>query len=691
MQYTKLAISLALGASILAVSSQAQADKGMFLLNAPPKQQVAERYGVQLDEAWLRHAMLSAVRFNNGGSGGFVSPYGLVVTNHHIADEVLAQISTKDCNYLEKGFLALDLAHERLAPNLELNCLQSIEDVTDQVNAAVTSDMSSAQAEQARREKMAQLEKESLDKTGLRSDVVTLYQGGAYHLYRYKKYTQVGLVWAPEKHVAAFGDDVDNFEYPRRSLDLALFRVYENGKPVHIDNYFTVSQQSVQEGDPVFVIGHPGSTNRLHTAAWLEHHRNFTLPYRLAYVRTMEAALRQFAERGAEEALRAENPIRSVANSRKAYTGMFQGLLNDEVVRRHERQDQDLAIKAKCPQAWEEIANALRGSDRLEEEYYLLESGNAYPSPLFSIARHLVRLAEELPTPSAKRLREYRDSNLDSLRASLFSAEPLYADLERARLTASFSFLAERLGSTHPDVAMVLQGKTPAERAKELVNGTCLFDPAKRKQLAELPLEQLRKCEDPMIQFAFSVDEKARAVRKDYDDKIVAPLQQAYAQIATERFRLHGQSEAPDATFSLRLSFGQVKGYQADGANVPYCTTVGDVYAKSQAMGDRAPYTLPESWVKAKGVLDMATQMNFISTADTIGGNSGSPVLNAKGQMVGVNFDRNQYGMVRNYVYDEVQARHISVSSAAMLATLRQVYGAGYLAEEMTRRYDETL
>ena len=686
MKYSSAALSIALAGAVCLTAVPGQADKGMFLLNAPPQRQVSERFGVELSQKWLEHAMLAAVRFNNGGSGGFVSADGLVITNHHIADEVVGQLSTEQCDYLTQGFLARSRAEERRALNLELNCLQSIEDVTAEINGAVKPYMDAAQASQARFAKMAQIEKQSLEKTGLRSDVVTLYQGGAYHLYRYKKYTDVRLVWAPEKDIAAFGDDVDNFEYPRRSLDAALFRVYEDGRPVHPEHYFRLASVPAAAGDPVFVIGSPGSTNRLHTAAWLKHHRNFTLPYRLARVRTMEAALRQFAERGPEEARRAANSIRSQANSRKAYTGMFQGLLDEEVVRRHWRQDQELALKSNCPQAWEDIAAALEGSEKLEEAYCLLEGRDAYPGHLFYIARHLVRLAQELPNPSEKRLREYRDSNLESLRQNVFSPEPVYPDLERAKLTAGFSFLAERMGSTSADTAMVLRGKTPSERAKELVGGTRLADPEQRRKLAGLSLEELRGCGDPMIELAFAVDERARTLRSEYERKVLSPLTDAYRRIAEERFRICGQNDPPDATSTLRLSFGAVKGYQADGRDVPYCTTFGDLFSKNAQAHNQAPYILPSSWLRAKDKLDMNTQLDFVSTADTIGGNSGSPVLNKAGEMVGVNFDRNQYGMVRNYVYDEVRARHISVSSAAVISALRNVYDAGFLADELTKQ-----
>lgn len=657
---------------VLALAVPAMADEGMFLLTDPPRRMLKERYAFDLTDAWLQQAMGASVRFNNGGSGGFVSPEGLVVTNHHIAADTLAKLSTEGRDLLATGFLARTRAEELKAPDLELNVLQSIQDVTARVKAAVKPGMTPAQAAAARRAEMAVIEKESLDRTGLRSDVVTLYAGGLYHLYRSKKYTDVRVVWAPEGNIASFGGDVDNFEYPRRSLDVALFRVYdEDGRPVRPPHWFRWDPAGPRQGDLVFVVGHPGRTNRLETVARLEHLRDRTLPYRLARVRSAEAALTQFSAQGPEEARRASQPLHSVANSRKAYSGMYQGLLQRLVMDRRRGEEANLRAQVPDDSAWEAVARAQETLGSFEEEWSLLEGGDAFDSRLFEVARHLVRLEDELPKPSPDRLREYRDSNLESLRLELFSPAPLYPDLERVQLTASLSLLAERLGGDHPTVRQVLLGLSPEARAAQLVAGTKLFDVAERRRFS---------ADDPMIALARAVDPRARELRKRYETEVEEPERQAYGRIAEARFAVEGTSRPPDATFTLRLAFGVVKGYE----DVPWRTTMADPFAVSERLGGREPFDLPASWREARPRLDLDTTMDFVSTADTIGGNSGSPVLNRDGRVVGVNFDRNRFGLVRNFVYDETRSRHISVSSAAVLEALRGVYGADALVEELT-------
>lgn len=685
MKINNLIIAALLAAPLAAACyiAPASADEGMYLFSDPPRSQVEAKYGFTLTKEWLDHAMKASVRFNNGGSGGFVSKNGLVITNHHIADETLSQLSTPDNDLLAKGFLAKTYADELKAPSLELNCLQSIEDVTDRVNSAVKPDMTPAQKNSARLAAMAEIEKESLDKTGLRSDVVTLYHGGLYHLYRYKKYTDVRLVWAPEQAIASFGGDIDNFEYPRRSIDAALFRVYENGRPIHPEHYFEFEPNGPKEGDLVFVSGHPGTTNRQETMARISHFRNRTLPYRLARCRTLEAALKQFSERGFEEARRADNDIHSIANSRKAYTGMFTGLLDADVYARRQSLETEIRKRINCEDAFASIETSQKKLEKFEEPYYLIEGRDAFYSPLFRYARHIVRMADELKKPSAKRIREYRDSNLESLRMDIFADEPIYADLEKAKLAASFSFLAERLGPENSDTQMVLEGKTPADRAAELVEGTKLYDAKERQRLAGLTAEKLAKEPDAMIQLALKVNKRALELRRRYENEVKEPELSAYGQIAQERFKLEGTSFPPDATFTLRLSYGVVKGYEADGKQVSWCTHLRDAFVTAEDHKERPPYNLPESWHNGNCDMNYQAVMDFAATSDTIGGNSGSPVINKDGKLVGVNFDRNQYGMVRNFIYDEVRARHISVSSSAIIEVLNNIYGANFLASEL--------
>ncbi len=694
----------------------AVSDEGMWLLNDPPRPLLKDKYQFDLTDEWVKRAMLASVRLNSGGSGGFVSPDGLLVTNHHVAADSVQKLSKPGEDRLRDGFYAPTRDAELKCPDLEINILQEIIDVTKEVNAAVTPGMKPAEAFAARRAVMGVIEKTSLDKTGLRSDVVTLYNGGLYHLYRYKKYTDVRLVFAPEKQIASFGGDVDNFEYPRMNLDIAFFRAYENGSPAKTPNFFKWSESGPAGGDLVFVTGHPGTTNRLETLAKLKHRRDFTLPYTLYRLRTLEAALHQYSEQSGENRRQAATDLHSVANARKAFSGQLQGLLDPNILAqkkaaerellfaaaklRATAQDAKLTADARAATAYDDVFNALEAIEatqvklrEFEKAYSLIEMGHAFYSPLFGIARHLVRMDEELPKKSADRLREYRDSNLDSLKFQLYSPAPLYPDLERAKLAASLTFLAENLGGEHELVKVVLAGKNPAARADELIVGTKLFDPKERAKFMiggkpgdanVMGMSTIAGTKDPLIVLAKAIDAEARKLRTRYETEVEEPERQAYAALAGVRFLALGSSVAPDATFTLRLAFGTVQGYEVGGEKLNFHTTFGATFDKSAKLDGREPFDLPKRWLDGKDKLDLSTPFNFVSTADTIGGNSGSPVLNRAGELVGVNFDRNRHGLVRNFVYTDVQARHIAVHSKAVLEALRKLYPAAPLVNELT-------
>jgi hypothetical protein len=675
----------------------AVSDEGMWLLNAPPRQLLQEKYKFDLTDAWLKNAMLASVRLNSGGSGGFVSPEGLFVTNHHVAADALQKLSKPGEDLLRDGFYAPARDKELKCPDLEVNVLQEIIDVTKEVNAAVKPEMKPAEAFAARRGVMAKIEEESLKSTGLRSDVVTLYNGGQYHLYRYKKYTDVRLVFAPERQIASFGGDVDNFEYPRMDLDVAFFRAYEGGSPAKTPHHFKWSEAGPASGDLVFVTGHPGTTQRLETLARLKHRRDVTLPYTLARVRTLEAALLQYSEQSGEKRRQAATDLHSVANARKAFSGQYQGLLDPKVMEQKKAAERRLVFGAAeavamarmregpvdqrllslyddALNALEQIESAQQRLRGFEKEYGLVEVGHAFYSPLFGSARHCVRMADELPKKSPERLREYRDSALESLKFQLYSPAPLYPELERAKLAPSLTSMAEQLGGDHPLTRLVLAGKNPAERAAELVAGTKLLDPAERKRLVEGGKKAVEESKDPLVVLARSIDPVSRDLRTRYENEIEEPERQAYAVLAHARFMVYGSAVAPDATFTLRLAFGTVQGYEVDGKKLNSHTTFGEAFDKAKELGGREPFDLPKRWLEGKDKLDLATQFNFVSTADTIGGNSGSPVLNRAGELVGINFDRNRHGLVRNFVYTDVQARHIAVSSKAVLEALRKLY-----------------
>ena len=664
------------------VAMPVAADEGMWLPTDPPTAKLRANHQFDLTPEFAGKLMRASVRFP-GASGGFVSPEGLVVTNHHVGSDAIAKLSTPGRDLLKGGFMAATRADELKCPDVELNVLRAIRDVTAEVNAGVKPNTEPADAASARRAAMAKIEQDESGKSGLKCEVVTLYQGGLYHLYCYKKYTDVRLVFAPEEGIAAFGGDVDNFEYPRFALDVSFFRAYENDKPANTPDYFQWSKVGPTVGELVLVTGHPGTTNRLETHAKLVHRRDITLPYDLARLRALEAALIQFSEESPEQRRQGANALHGVANRRKAYAGQLQGLLTASILAQKAESDAELGATTNANSPWGKVAAAEATFAAFEPQYLLLERGDGFASEPFAVARHLVRLAAELPKPNGGRLREYRDSALPSLKLTLFSPAPVYPALEARKLQTALTFLAEKLGGGHPLIVKVLAGKSPNARAAELVAGTKLMDPAERKKLFDGGAKAIEASDDPLIALAKLVDAEARSLRGRYETEVEEPQRQAYAEIATLRFAKLGKAVAPDATFTLRLAFGVVKGYTEDGVARPPFTTMAGLYERAALMGGAPPFDLPPRWREGKSKLDLATPMDFVSTADTIGGNSGSPVLNRAGELVGVNFDRNRPGLVRNFVYTEVEARHIAVHSRAVIEALTKLYGAAGLVGEL--------
>jgi hypothetical protein len=659
-----------------------------------PKAEIQQRYGCDVTDAWLRALQLASVRFNGAGSGAFVSASGLVLTNHHVASDVLGKISTKDHDFFKTGFYAPTRAAEVKAPDLELNVLVSIEEVSGRVNAAVTPGMSPAQANDARRAMMAEIEKESLAQTGLRSDVVTLYRGGRYDVYRYRKYTDVRLVFAPEFDVAFFGGDPDNFEYPRYDLDMALFRVYEDDVPVKPESFLRWSTRGVQEGDLVFASGNPGSTARLNTLAHLDSLRDHEYPYQRRRLERRRTMLRSYAARGPEQERQGHDDLFYADNSYKVLGGQDRGLHDDALMARKRHAEDalrksveaDATLTREFGDAWDDIAKARSALAQYNVRRHLVEDADGFQSRLLGTARVLIRLAAEDQKPNGERLREFGAAGRSSLELKLYSPAPVYAEYETASLAESLAFLRDELGADDPLVKKVLDGKTPAARAEQLVAGTKLADVASRKQLAAGGQKAIDAATDPMILLARTIDPEARALRKRFEDEVEGVERGSYAKIARAQYLLEGPKQYPDATSTLRLSFGTVRGYEENGKPVPPYTDLAGMFAKGVAAGNQPPYRLPERWLATQRKLALATPLNFVTTADTVGGSSGSPIVDRKGEIVGLNFDRNSHGLVRNFVYDERHARNVAVDVRAMLEALRSIYGAGALADELVPR-----
>ncbi len=667
-----------------------RADEGMWLFNQPPREIVRGRYQFAPSDTWLEHLQKSSV--NIGASGSFVSEDGLLISNHHVGSSSLQKLSTKEKNYLRDGFYARTEAEELKCEDLEINVLQSIEDVSARVNAAVPKDADAETAFAARRKIIAEIEKESLDKTGLKSDVVTLWQGGTYNLYRYKRYTDVRIVFAPEQQAAFFGGDPDNFEFPRFDYDICLLRAYENGQPAKTKDFLKFSPTGPRDGELVFVSGHPGRTSRLLTMAELENERDQRLPYSLATLRRREVLLGNWGERSDENARRARNYFFSVQNSRKALNGFLAGLLDPDLMHAKAKAEND--FKAQLA-AKPEFADALVAYDKIDEATKtlakdqvrdaLLEQGGGFDSASFRLARTLLRAGDERPKPNGERLEEFSDAKKVSMELGLFSPAPIYNDLEILTLSDSLTFFATQLGGNDPLVQKILAGKSPHERAVELINTTKVRDVAFRKKLYEGGASAVSSANDPMIELARLIDPEARALRKVFDDQDEVK-HQAHAAIARAANTLLGTggSRYPDATGTLRLSFGTVKGYaEDDGQAVAAFTTIAGLYDRSTMMKDRRPFDLPASWEAAHKHLNLKTPFDFVSTCDIIGGNSGSPVVNRDGEFVGIIFDGNLQSLAWEYAFEDKQGRATSVDSAAILEGLDKVYHAKELVREL--------
>ncbi|MDX2151366.1 MAG: S46 family peptidase [Bryobacteraceae bacterium] len=680
---TRIALALA-----VAIALPLSADEGMWLFNQPPREQILQKYGFQLTPAFLEHMQLAAVRFNNGGSGSFVSPDGLVFTNHHVGIDCIQKISSKENNFVANGFTAKSQADERACPDLELNVLLSIEDVTAKVEDGIQPSTPKPDAQRTRSANTANIESECTRSTGARCEVVPLYSGGQYHLYRYKKYTDVRLVFAPEFGIAFFGGDPDNFTYPRYNLDISFFRAYENGRPVKPKAWFPWSREGAQENELTFVPGNPGTTGRLATVAELEFARDVSYPFIHRRFASLIAALQAYSAQSPENERIARDNLFSQQNSYKAYTGFLSGLRDAGLMNRKREQEgrlrdavqSDPARKAQYGAVWGEVAAAYQDFAAWYKPYWLLEKGATRASDMLRIARDLIRYADEKQKPDADRLKEYHEAGLASLEQELFSPAPLHPSMETAVLTDYFTFLQKELGAADPTVKAILQGRTPAQAAAHYVKNSNLSDIALRKQIAASP-EAARTSKDGMIVLARVLDERARGLRKQFEDRVEAVERSSAARIARARLDVYGSDEYPDATFTLRLAYGPAKRYRnAKGQLVPWTTTFEGLHRKATG---KDPYRLPQSWIEAKPALRMNTPFNFVTTADTHGGNSGSPTINTKGEVIGILFDGNLEGLPNRFLYTEEHARSVHVASQGIIEALRTVYKADRLLAEI--------
>jgi hypothetical protein len=670
----------------LVFAQAAHADEGMWTFNNFPSSTVGTKYGFTPSQEWLDHVRLSSLRIAGGCSASFISPQGLVMTNHHCAVECVDQLSTAKQNFEETGFSAKTPAEEKKCPDFELDQLVEIRDVTKDVREALTGKTGDA-ANKALNAKRAELEQSCGSDASVRCDLVSLYQGGVYDLYRYKRYNDVRLVFAPEFSVAQFGGDPDNFNFPRFDFDISLVRAYEGDKPVASPNYLRWSANGTKDGDLVFVSGNPGGTFRELTNAQLAFERDVLFPVRIPEIAEKRGQLEVFVNHGPEQAREASDDLFFLENGYKVYFGRQEALLDPQFFATKVQEEQKLrAATAADPKlaaygsAWDDIAKVQQVRAQLFVRNASL-SGRSFRGGLLGDAVTLVRAAAERAKPNRERLPEYTDKALVNVQQQLAAAAPVYKDLEELNLAFLFTVVRRDLGTDDPFARKMLGKESPEQLAHRLVAGTHLGDPKVREELYKGGQSAVDASNDPMIRFAASINDDLLAVRKDYEARVDAPTRTAAEKIAKARFAVYGTSVDPDATFTLRLTYGTVKGFEdAEGKFVEPYTNIGGLFERATGAD---PYALPESWLKAKGSLNLSAPMNLSTTNDTTGGNSGSPMIDKNANIVGLLFDGNIFSLGGDYGYDPVKNRSVAVDSRGLLEGMRKVYHIDRIVDEI--------
>jgi hypothetical protein len=671
----------------IALSGPALCDEGMWTFDHFPAEAVKKSYGVDITPAWLDHVRLSTVRLTNC-TAAFVSPNGLMITNHHCLESCLGELSSKEDSLMERGFMAAERSAERRCATQLGDVLVSTENITAAV-AKAAAGLSDRAANEARKKVLTEIE-QACEQASAKSrsgrftcQAVPLYEGGQYFLYRYKRYDDVRLVFSPETDIANFGGDPDNFQFPRWSLDFAILRAYENGKPAATPNYLRIDFAGPSANELVFVSGHPGSTARLDTRAQLEFDRDVFLPLTLLRNSELRGGYIQFSRGNQADMQLIEAPLSSLENSIKVRRKLLDALHQDELMARKQADEDTLRALEKTPGApdpWTQIETAVAHERALYLPYTFIEGGVGFNSILFRYARLLLRGTDERAKPNDARLREYTDSALPRIEQQLYARVPIYAEVETLTMSFSLQRMQEWLGQDQPLVHRLLARDSPETLATRVVAETRLYDAGERRRLWEGGPAAVAASRDPMIELVRSIDGDARALRKQFDDEVEAPSVAASATIANQRFRAFGTQVYPDATFTLRLNYGTVTGWMRDGSQVEPFTYLGRVFERANGV---PPFKIPDTWLKVKDRLDMRTPFCLSTNNDIVGGNSGSPLIDAQGRMVGLMFDGNIDSIAGTYWFDPANNRAIAVHPAIIRQALEQVYGAKALLAEL--------
>ncbi len=673
---------------LTALAGPALAAEGMWPFDQAPVAQVRASLGVSLDADWLDHLRAASVRLTSGCSASIVSGQGLVLTNQHCLAACAQHLSGPAEDYVRDGFLVDSRTEEKTCPGLQAEVLVSITDVTDAVFAAGKGKLGEDFAT-GRETAIAAAEAEACGSdTRFRCQVVSFYEGGQFKVYKYRRYDDVRLVFAPEFAAAFFGGDPDNFNFPRYDLDCGFLRLYEAGKPVTTPDYLRWASRPPAAGEPVFVSGSPGQTERQVTVAQLQTLRDVTLPLLELQESELRGRLTQLGEQSPDMRRIVAEALFDDENALKVFNGR-EGALHDQAFMDGRARDEaDLKVRlaakpelaAQIGDPWAEIEAAQKPYARQYAIWRQLEGAAGGGSELYSYARDLVRAAAERAKPSGERMPEYGDSRLALVEKSLLDPKPVEPALERLYLEFWLSKTRELLGADAPAVAIVLGKESPEGLANRLVSGSKLADPAVRRALWAGGMPAIAASTDPMIQFVLATDPLARTARQVWEEEVTGPVELASERIARARYALGGPGLYPDATFSLRLSYGKVEGVtDPDGAATPFTTFAG---LFGRATGAE-PYRLPKRWVAAENGLDGATVLDFSTTNDIIGGSSGSPVVDSTGQIVGAAFDGNIHSIAGDFSYDGSLNRTIAVSTVAITEALDKVYGRTALVKEL--------
>ena len=677
-----------------ASANTASAEEGMWTYDNFPIARANQSLGTDIDQGFLDRLRLSSVKYG-GCSAGLISGEGLIMTNNHCVATCVANLSTPQMQYAETGFLPRSREEELKCQGATAEILTDITDVTARINKAAEG-LDGQAFTQAKDAEAGRIEIEACGNDAtIRCQVVSLYRGGQFKLYKFRKYDDVRLAWAPEDRAATFGGDLDNFSFPRFAIDAAFIRVYEDGKPALTPTHFTWNADAPSAGEPVFLSGNPGSTQRLLTQAQLMTIRDVVLPMDQLIASELRGRLIRFAEEGDEQAFIAMDPIVGIENTYKRGRGRMAALIDPSFMATKAQSEADFRRRYVANRRLSRgVANpwaSLEAVQPIARELYapmaLLEGGTgmgttsvAGGSNLFSYARTLVRAAQERAKPSDQRLAEFSDSRLSGVQARLLAERPTYADLEQIRLEWWLSKTREWLTVDSPYVRTLLGNESPEALSVRLVEGSTLADPAVRRALWEGGLEAIQASNDPMIQYALRIDGDARSVRTDWENKVQAPTDKASEQLATARFAVYGDSVYPDATGTLRLTYGKVEGSDVPGQRFGPFTTFGGLWDRATGA---EPFVLTPGLQAAREKIDPETIMNMTVSTDTIGGSSGSPVLNAKGEIIGANFDSTVLSQRNAYGYDVTTNRSVIVTTQALTTALRDVYRLDHLLVEL--------